>query len=310
LTYICSISAHSCLITRSDRLIDLCSKMTNTMKRKASEGIDDQILAQMFLIKRTRTNGNEVNFSTLTFPQKLWHIVGNKTYKSIRWHQWGTSIIIDVELFSAEILSRQGELKIFDTSVMKSFMRQLNLYGFKKIRSSEGRLERITWMYYNGYFRREHPELLIHVKRRLQVKAKRNSVSKSMTLACTSQSQSPQSGLIEEETPNTSKTSLDFGFSQEAISDAPPVTSSVDSSLDSTLQSLVAKMTDLAQTTRTDLYLNAAQLQSTLAALIPSMSPSVLADLSSLVSRALAQPCPKCGHNPLCSEDSGKVSHQ
>ncbi|KAL7845045.1 hypothetical protein SRHO_G00235850 [Serrasalmus rhombeus] len=285
------------------------------MKRKASEGIDDQILAQMFLIKRTRTDGKEVNFSTLTFPQKLWHIVGNKTYKSIGWHQWGTCIIIDVELFSAEILSRQGELKIFDTSVMKSFMRQLNLYGFKKIRSLEGRLESSGMdqlestfkkeVYYNGYFRREHPELLIHVKRRLQVKAKRNSVSKSMTLACTSQSQTPQSGLIEEETRNTSTTSLDLSFSQEAISDAPPVTSSVDSSLDSTLQSLLAKMTDLAQTTRTDLHLNAAQLQSTLAALIPSMPPSVLADLSSLVSRALAQPCPKCGHNPLCSEDSG-----
>ena len=107
------------------------------MKRKASEGSDDQTLP----IKRTRTDGKEVNFSTLTFPQKLWHIVGNETYKSIGWHQWGTCIVIDVELFSAEILSQQGELKIFETSVMKSFMRQLNLYGFKKIRSLEGRLE-------------------------------------------------------------------------------------------------------------------------------------------------------------------------
>ncbi|KAL6470523.1 hypothetical protein MHYP_G00216590 [Metynnis hypsauchen] len=158
------------------------------MKRKASEGIDDQTLVQTFPIKRTRTDGKEVNFSTLTFPQKLWHIVENETYKSIRWHQWGTCIIIDVELFSAEILSRQGELKIFETSVMKSFKRQLNLHGFKKIRSWEGKLESTCMdqmestskkeVYHSGYFRREHPELLIHVKRRLQVKVKRNFGSK------------------------------------------------------------------------------------------------------------------------------------
>ncbi|KAL6470521.1 hypothetical protein MHYP_G00216400 [Metynnis hypsauchen] len=289
------------------------------MKRKASEGGNDQTLAQTFPIKRTRTDGMEVNFSTLTFPQKLWHIVENETYKSIGWHQWGTCIIIDVELFSAEILSRQGELKIFETSVMKSFKRQLNLYGFKKIKTLEGRLESTCMdhmestskkeVYYKGYFRREHPELLMHMKRRLQVKAKRNSASKPMTLASTSQSQTSQSGLIEEATSSATNTSLDLGFSQDAISDAPSLTSSVESSLDSTLLSLLAKMTDLAQTTSTDRHLNAVQLQSTLAALIPSMSPSVLSDLSSLVSRTLAQPCPKCGHNPLCSEDSEKAGH-
>ncbi|KAL6470543.1 hypothetical protein MHYP_G00216620 [Metynnis hypsauchen] len=203
--------------------------MTNTMKRKASEGIDDQTLAQTFPIKRTRTDGKEVNFSTLTFPQKLWHIVENETYKSIGWHQWGTCIIIDVELFSAEILSRQGELKIFETSVMKSFKRQLNLHGFKKIRSWEGKLESTCMdqmestskkeVYHSGYFRREHPELLIHVKRRLQVKVKRNFGSKPVSLASTSQSQTPQSRLIEDATPNTSKTSLDLDFNQDAFTE-------------------------------------------------------------------------------------------
>ncbi|KAL7845037.1 hypothetical protein SRHO_G00235770 [Serrasalmus rhombeus] len=155
------------------------------MKRKASEGSDDQTLGQTFSIKRSCTDGKEVNFSTLTFPQKLWHIVENETYKSIGWHQWGSPSLI-----------------------------------------------------------------------------------------------------------------------QNTISDGPSLTSSVESSLDSTLQSLLAKITDLFQTTSTDFPLNAAQLQSTLAALIPSMSSSVLADLSSLVSRTLAQPCPECGYNPLCFEDS------
>ncbi|KAL7853201.1 hypothetical protein AOLI_G00200450 [Acnodon oligacanthus] len=253
------------------------------MKRKASEGGDDQTLDQTVSIKRTRTDGMEVKLSTLTFPQKLWYMVENETYKSIGWHQYGTCIIIDVERFSAEILSRQEESKVFETSVMKSFKRQLNLHGFKKIRSFKGRLESTSMdqvestftreLYHNGYFRREHPELLMHVKRRLQVKAKRTSGPKPMTLASTSQSQTPQSGLIEEATPNTSKTSLDLRFSQNAISQAPSPTSSVESSLESFLQSLLARMDDMAQTTSTGLHLNAAQLQSTLAALIPSMSP-------------------------------------
>ncbi|KAL6470562.1 hypothetical protein MHYP_G00216810 [Metynnis hypsauchen] len=195
------------------------------MKRKASEGGDDQTLTQTLPIKKARTDGKEVNFSTLTFPQKLWHIVENETYNSIGWHQWGTCIVIDVELFSAEILSQQGELKIFETSIMKSFKQQLNLHGFKKIRSLDGRLKSTCMdqvestskkeVYHSGYFRREHPELLMHVKRRLQVKAKRNSGSKPMTLAWTSQSQTPQSGLIEEATPSASKTSMDLGFSQD-----------------------------------------------------------------------------------------------
>ncbi|KAL7824313.1 hypothetical protein AOLI_G00329790 [Acnodon oligacanthus] len=287
------------------------------MKRKASEGGDDQTLNQTVSIKRTRTDAMEVNLSTLTFPQKLWHMVENETYQSIRWHQYGTCIIIDVEPFSAEILSRQEEPKIFETSVMKSFKRQLNLHGFKKIRSFKGRSESTSMdqvedreVYHNGYFRREHPELLSHVKRRLQVKAKRTSGPKPMTLASTSQSQTPQSGLIEKASPYNSRTSLDLGFSQDAISEAPSPTSSVKSSLDSTLQSLLARMADLAQTSSTDRHLNAAQLQSTLAAFSPSMSQSVLAELSSLLSRVLALPCPKCGHSRLCCEDSEEAGHQ
>ncbi|KAL7853196.1 hypothetical protein AOLI_G00200400 [Acnodon oligacanthus] len=244
-------------------------------------------------------------------------MVENEKYTFIGWHQYGTCIIIDVERFSAEILSRQDEAKIFETSDIKSFKRQLNLHGFKKIRSFKGRLESTSMdqveereLYHNGYFRREHPELLVHVKRRLQVKAKRTSCPKPMTLASTCQNQTPQSGLIEEATPNTTKTSLDLGFSQDAISQAPSPTSSVESSLDSTLQTLLAKMIDLAQTSSTDLHLNAAQLQSTLVALIPSMSPSVLADLNSLLSRVLALPCTKCGHSRLCCEDSEEAGHQ
>ncbi|KAL7853200.1 hypothetical protein AOLI_G00200440 [Acnodon oligacanthus] len=177
------------------------------MKRKASEGGDDQTLDQTVPVKRTRTDGTEVNLSTLTFPQKLWYMVENETYKSVGWHQYGTCIIIDVESFSDEILSRQDEPKVFETSVMKSFKRQLNLHGFKKIRSFKGRLESTSMdqvkstfkreVFHNGYFRREHPELLIHVKRRLQVKAKRTSGPKPMTLDSTSQSQTPESGLIQ-----------------------------------------------------------------------------------------------------------------
>ncbi|KAI4898260.1 hypothetical protein NFI96_033074, partial [Prochilodus magdalenae] len=225
-------------------------------------------------------------------------------YRSIRWHRLGTCMVIDVDLFKAEILSRQGEAKIFETTVMKSFMRQLNLYGFKKIQSLESASK--EEVFYNGYFRQGHPELLIHVSRRLKVKAKQ-----PRTTAFTIHSQTPQPDLSEKTLMDTTEVPLDACSSQNALCEArthpDELASTAESSLESTLQAVLGNMT-----TTTGLHLNATQLQTTLAAWIscraPLMPPSVLANLSSLVSRVLAQPCSRCGHNPLSSGDSDHVS--
>ena len=99
---------------------------------------------------------------------------------------------------------------------------------------------------------------------------------------------------------------LDLSSSQdvlvEARSQPDEVHSTTASSLESTLEAFQENMTST-----TGLHLNPTQLQTTLAAWIslrvPSMPLSALADLSRLVSRALAQPCPRCGHDPLRPED-------
>ncbi|XP_035383274.1 heat shock transcription factor, Y-linked-like [Electrophorus electricus] len=99
-----------------------------------------QVLAQKSVIKKPRVevlgDGEapfELNFAGLSFPRKLWHIVENETYKSIGWDAQGMCVVIDAELFVNEILRKEGDSKIFQTTNMKNVLRQLNLYGFKKM---------------------------------------------------------------------------------------------------------------------------------------------------------------------------------
>lgn len=91
-------------------------------------------------IKRQRLNvcddgpTEDNDFLSLTFPNKLWKIVESDQFKSIWWDHGGNCVVIDEELFKKEVLERRGPLRIFETDCMKSFIRQLNLYGFSKMR--------------------------------------------------------------------------------------------------------------------------------------------------------------------------------
>ncbi|KAI4873146.1 hypothetical protein NFI96_024117 [Prochilodus magdalenae] len=260
--------------------------MKDKAKRKLEE-TPDKHLHQASTSKRVRADHMEVNFSTLSFPQKLWYIVESEAHRSIRWHKWGTCVVIDTELFGPEILSPQGDMKIFESSVMKSFKRQLNLYGFRKIRALEGETsfpnqtesDSRNLVFYNGYFRQGHPELLVHVTRRMQVKTKQLRAT-----AFSTRHQNPNPGLSEEAEMEAPEVPLDHSPNQDALSEAP------------------------SQSETNSLQLSTARLQNSLAEWIlsrhPSVSPSALADVSRLLSRALAQPCSRCGHNALCSENS------
>ncbi|KAI4874035.1 hypothetical protein NFI96_019580 [Prochilodus magdalenae] len=234
-------------------------------------GSDEQDLNQTVTTKRVRTDV-ELNYSTLTFPQKLWHIVESEIYTSIRWHRLGTCVVIDVDLFKAEVLSRQGDSKIFETSVMKSFMRQLNLYGFRRVRSLEGGNTFVDQpesaakeVYYNSFFRQGHPELLFHVSRRLQVKAKQGF--KPRPTAFTTLGQTPRPGLSEESLLDGTEMPLDLCSSQNAVCEArsknDEVSFTAESSLDCTLQALLDNLI-----TTTGVHLNTTLLQTILAAWI------------------------------------------
>ncbi|NXN76533.1 HSFY1 protein, partial [Himantopus himantopus] len=118
---------------------------------------------------------------TLYFPQKLWKIVESDQFPSIWWSEGGKCIAINEELFKEEVLGRAGPPRVFAMKTMKSFLRQLNLYGFTKLPRDCGRSASLPEFlaeeaaasahsqilhYYNPSFNREHPHLLQKCKRR------------------------------------------------------------------------------------------------------------------------------------------------
>ncbi|XP_072482974.1 uncharacterized protein [Notamacropus eugenii] len=116
-------------------------------------------------------------FLCLFFPKKLWKIVESDHFKSIHWNDNGDCVVIEEELFQKEILDRKG---IFETSSLKSFIRQLNLYGFSKIhttRSHQGTKK--LMIYRNSNFKRDCPLLIQRLKRRVGVRSSAPSSSVS-----------------------------------------------------------------------------------------------------------------------------------
>ena len=98
------------------------------------------------------------------FPYKLWFIINNPQFNEVlHWSQDGTAIVFpDDRLFLQRILKRK-ESKIFKTESLKSFVRQLNLYGFRKVMSDRydgvGR-SKFGSMFDHEYFVRGRPDLL------------------------------------------------------------------------------------------------------------------------------------------------------
>ncbi|KFZ57657.1 Heat shock transcription factor, Y-linked, partial [Antrostomus carolinensis] len=75
----------------------------------------------------------------LCFPQKLWLMVESERFQSIWWSEGGKCVAINEELFKEEVLGREGPLRVFAMQKMKSFIRQLNFYGFTKVQRDFGR---------------------------------------------------------------------------------------------------------------------------------------------------------------------------
>ncbi|PKU40624.1 heat shock transcription y-linked-like [Limosa lapponica baueri] len=73
-------------------------------------------------------------FSALHFPQKLWKLVGSPQFQSIWWSEGEKCVAINEGLFKEEVLGRGGPQRIFGMNSMKSFLRQMNLYGFTKLK--------------------------------------------------------------------------------------------------------------------------------------------------------------------------------
>ncbi|NWR74628.1 HSFY1 protein, partial [Centropus unirufus] len=117
----------------------------------------------------------------LCFPQKLWNMLESGQFRSIWWSDGGKCVAINEEVFKEEVLGRGGPVQVFAMQSMKSFLRQLNLYGFTKIHRDLKRSASLTEFmaeeaaasthnkvlyYYNPNFNRENPQLLEKCKRR------------------------------------------------------------------------------------------------------------------------------------------------
>ncbi|EGI68688.1 Heat shock transcription factor, Y-linked [Acromyrmex echinatior] len=68
---------------------------------------------------------------SMRFPQKLWRIVNECETGAIRWGANGDTILLNYKRFQTEYLDTRRP--IFKTSNITSFIRQLNLYGFRKV---------------------------------------------------------------------------------------------------------------------------------------------------------------------------------
>ena len=69
----------------------------------------------------------------LSLPRKLWMIEEDAAFTSVCWNDEGGTVVIEEDLFQMEVLQCRGTNQIFERDSIKSFIRELNLYGFSKI---------------------------------------------------------------------------------------------------------------------------------------------------------------------------------
>ncbi|NXY74456.1 HSF5 protein, partial [Glareola pratincola] len=125
------------------------------------------------------------------FPAKLWRMVNSPQFCSVRWDARGEGILIDQVLFEREVLSaRLGQAaglssdgaNVFKTKNFTSFIRQLNLYGFRKLVVTAGSVvgtrpgqcpglgdgdscTGTVHHFHSPNFCRDRPDLLVNLKR-------------------------------------------------------------------------------------------------------------------------------------------------
>ncbi|XP_040416627.1 heat shock transcription factor, Y-linked-like [Cygnus olor] len=174
---------------------------------------DPQALTDDRETKHVPRNSSEENagngnvFSSLSFPKKLWQLAESDEFKAIWWGHSGNYIVIDEEMFKVEVLGRTRPPRVFETESMKSFIRQLNLYGFTTLQQDLQRSpslpefpkeedafsdHRKILYYYNPNFKRDSPHLLKNCKQRVALK--RKALQAGLDESCPSSSLYAQPG--------------------------------------------------------------------------------------------------------------------
>ncbi|KAM6911304.1 heat shock factor protein 5 [Lycodopsis pacificus] len=102
------------------------------------------------------------------FPAKLWCLVNDPVNEAICWDKDGLVVVIDQILVEQQLLSPRNSSSAsknsyaFKTANFSSFVRNLNLYGFKVSGTYDDKQYRY---YYHPNFKRDHPELVASLRR-------------------------------------------------------------------------------------------------------------------------------------------------
>ncbi|XP_073696248.1 heat shock factor protein 5 [Garra rufa] len=109
----------------------------------------------------------KIHINYNNFPAKLWRLINNPHNDSVFWSPDGESLTVDQQRFEDELLSPvKQDAKLFKTTNFTSFIRQLNLYGFRKVFDVPFKNRpRNLHHFHNPYFKQGQPELLVHMKR-------------------------------------------------------------------------------------------------------------------------------------------------
>lgn len=107
------------------------------------------------------------------FPAKLWRLVNNPECRAIGWDRDGECVVFDRHLLQKQVLSLRSSspdnADAFKTTNFSSFVRQLNLYGFKKtdpvLKEENHGHGAMYHHYYNPNFKKNHPELVASLRR-------------------------------------------------------------------------------------------------------------------------------------------------
>lgn len=122
--------------------------MAKNMRHLVSFNLVNSNRAQQVKVPRIRRQKS-------IFPQKLWRMVNDRQLDvAIRWAEDGQSFVIQENELKIKCLGKENNL--FYTKQPKSFVRQLHLYGFRKINKNQ---------FSHNYFVRGQPHLLEHIKR-------------------------------------------------------------------------------------------------------------------------------------------------
>ncbi|XP_035208443.1 heat shock transcription factor, Y-linked-like [Stegodyphus dumicola] len=111
-------------------------------------------------IRRKTWEERKVLLLTMKFPEKLWSIVNEGDSNSIRWGSNGDTLLLEYPKFQDEILNRDAG--IFKTKNIASFVRQLNLYGFRKVNRYNENIHEFK----HPLFVRDRTDLLDLIKRK------------------------------------------------------------------------------------------------------------------------------------------------